>query len=890
MLNQNELTTWYQRLELSQQACILIDHIRSSDPARRVGGRRSNVSGFYPSRKMGVTIQFESHRVELAAIYEMEHDPLTLEFYDQPPPIMLDYNSAHGRRMAVRHTPDFFVVRQDAAGWEEWKTEEDLDRLTQHNPNRYRRDGDHWHCPPGENYANQFGLTYRVRSSKEIQWRFQRNILFLQDYIRADPDTVPSVTRDRILAYAHAMPALSLADLILKTAEFAAPDDIYLLIAAGRLCIDLYAEVLVEPATVRVFPNREVAARYGAASGNPSIPYSLVPRGQSLRAGATLAWDGQSWQVANFGSTKISLLAEDGRVVELPETAIESLVKEGRICQLPAIQRRDGRQKLSDELLQASEEDLRVANYRADIVRRHLAGEPAPDDQRTAARTLRRWISRYRSAEFRWGTGYIGLLPKTSQRGNSTRRLPDECLRLMNEVIESEYENAKQKNRIACWAMLEESCKRQGVPAPSYTSFCLAVRNRNRFKRTLKRQGPRAAYQHVSFYYELDLKTPRHGDRPFEICHLDHTEVDIELMDSTGRHGLGRPWMTLMIDAFSRRVLAVHVDFEEPSYRSCMMVLRECVRRHNRLPQCLVVDWGPEFRSAYFEALLARYECTKKARPPAQARFGSLVERIFGTTNTQFVHNLLGNTQITRNVRHVTKSVNPKALAVWPLAPFVEQLRQYLYEIYDTNVHPALGESPRDAYQRGLESSGFRLHRLISYDHEFMIATLPSTPKGTAMVSPGRGVKINYIYYWCDAMEDPRFQRQQVPVRFDPFDLGTSYVYLTGHWVQCHSEYYRVFQGRSLKELLILSQELRARNRDRSSQFQVTASNLAQAFQSINSQESVFLARLRAREGQALRERTRLPGGCPAMEPAAEMEPPESHDPIGLDRQTFERF
>ena len=123
MLNPSELKAWCCRLNLKEPAQKLIDQIRSSDPARRVGGGRSNVSGLYPSRKMGVTIQFESHRVELAAIYVMEHDPLTLEFYDQPPSIVLDYNSAKGKRLSVRHTPDFFVLRQDFAGWEEWKTE-----------------------------------------------------------------------------------------------------------------------------------------------------------------------------------------------------------------------------------------------------------------------------------------------------------------------------------------------------------------------------------------------------------------------------------------------------------------------------------------------------------------------------------------------------------------------------------------------------------------------------------------------------------------------------------------------------------------------------------------------------------------------------------------------
>ena len=49
-----------------------------------------------------------------------------------------------------------------------------------------------------------------------------------------------------------------------------------------------------------------------------------------------------------------------------------------------------------------------------------------------------------------------------------------------------------------------------------------------------------------------------------------------------------------------------------------MTVLRECVRRHGRLPQIAVVDGGKEFESLYFETLLARYECTKKKTASSQ--------------------------------------------------------------------------------------------------------------------------------------------------------------------------------------------------------------------------------------------------------------------------------
>src|SRR6516225_3097110 len=110
MLSDAEFLLWRGRVGLSQEAQELVAKIRSSAPTRRVGGGRENVSGCYPSRKMGMTIQFESHRVELAFVYEMEHDPDVLEYYDQAPSILLDYQSANERRLAVMHTPDYFVI------------------------------------------------------------------------------------------------------------------------------------------------------------------------------------------------------------------------------------------------------------------------------------------------------------------------------------------------------------------------------------------------------------------------------------------------------------------------------------------------------------------------------------------------------------------------------------------------------------------------------------------------------------------------------------------------------------------------------------------------------------------------------------------------------------
>ena len=769
MLSPEALERWCEEIDILPHARTLIDQIRRSDPVRRVGGGRSNVTGRYPSRKMGVTIQFESHRVELAGIYEMEHDAEVLEFYDQPIQIKLNYEAPGGKPLGVLHTPDFFVIRKTTVGWEEWKTEEDLLRLAERSPNRYcTADNGQWRCPPGEACAEQFGFYYRVRSSREINWVYQRNIQFLEDYLRSDLPIGPG-SHERIRALVSARSAIALSDLFQETEGLVTRDEVFAMIAVGPLEVDLFSAPLTEPHRVRVLLN--------LSQGAICAPVSNGAEGVSA----------------------VALLPQMG----------------------PA--------------------EIAEANRRLKLIRAYQSREPLEDT--VPARTVRRWLQRYRQAEALHGDGYAGLLPRFQDCGNRKSKLPEQTRALMAKIIGTDYATIKQKRKFHAYGMLVRACESEGIAAPSYKTFSAAINRSLQSDLVFKRRGRRAAYQLEPPYLELHLTTPRHGDRPFHICHADHTELDLEIVCSNTARNLGRPWLTILIDAFSRRLLAFCLSFDPPSYRSCMMILRECVRRHGRLPQILVVDGGKEFDSVYFETLLARYECTKKTRPPAKPRFGSVCERLFGTS-TQMIYSLAGNTQITRNVRQVTASVDPKNHAVWTLEFLRSRLCEWAYEFYDTTMHPALGQTPRDCFILGLQRCGSRRHRQIQYDDEFRMMTLPTTTKGTALVHCGKGVKINHLHYWSTVFRDPAVERTRVPVRYDPYDAGTAYAYVGNRWVSCYSEYFSSFRGRSEREMMIAAAELRKRSQDHSREFEVTARRLADFVVSAEAEESLLIQRL----------------------------------------------
>lgn len=844
MLTTEEFRQWSASLGLLEQTVKQIVEIRNSPPSRRVGSFVGNVRGRYPSKKMGVTIQFESHRNELAGIYEMEYDPEVLEYYDQPPTIKLLYQAKNGRRVGVLHTPDFFVIRTTSAGWEEWKTVEELTRLASKMPSRYvLSEKGRWQCPPGENAAQELGLYYRVRCDSEINWKLQRNLRFLEDYLASEHLNVPTDIKEKIITIICSHPGIKLAQLL---SEAINPDHIYTLIANQQLYVDLESFCLAsEPEKIPIFLDQETgkALLHKTTNSNQfNFNHSKL-----VRVGLQGLWNGTAWQIVNVGETTTALIGETKKIIQLPNTELSELIRRGDFNIVGDLLRDND--EINQYLMGASEKDCAEASRRYGIIAPYLQGEP-PKFELVPERTFYRWVSSWRTSEAIYGYGYLGLLPKKSHRGNRQKKLPNATQKLIDEFISNEYETLKQKGKFAAYAALYKTCLDNGVIPPSYKTFVSQIDQRPCHEKTLARLGLRMAYQHESFYWELKLTTPRHGDRPFEICHIDHTELDIELISSRTQVNLGRPWATFLTDAYSRRILAVYLTFDPPSYRSCMMVMRECVRRYGRLPQTVVVDGGKEFESVYFEKLLAAYSVTKKTRPSAKPRFGSVCERLFGTANTMLIHNLQGNTQITRNVRAVTKSVNPRNLAIWTLGSLYQNLCDWVDKFYDNKEHPGLGESPKSAFEEKLLQTGFRSHKLIAYNETFRILTLPTTAKGTAKVIPLQGVKINHIYYWHNSFRNSEIEKTQVSVRYDPYDVGIAYAYIKGQWVSCISQHYSTFAGHSEREMMVASVELRKQNQNHSKQFTVTAKALAEFLKSAEAQEAVLLQRLRDLEAK----------------------------------------
>ena len=261
-------------------------------------------------------------------------------------------------------------------------------------------------------------------------------------------------------------------------------------------------------------------------------------------------------------------------------------------------------------------------------------------------RQVYRLIQRLRES----GGELTALLPGGSNGGRGKQRLAAPREKLLHRLI-AEIFLTRQKRSAAdlVLAIRSESLK-AGLAPPSESTI------RRRLKTLSMAEHAQRGEQHPETKPIYGV-TPI-SDIPFDWLQIDHTPVDLIIVDPIDRSPIGRPWITVAIDVFSRCIAGFYLSLEAPSATSvglCLtMVASDKVPwlQHRDIearwpivgkPSRIGVDNASEFHSAAFERGYAQHGIAIEWRPPGLPHFGGVVERVIGTL-MQLVHALPGTT------------------------------------------------------------------------------------------------------------------------------------------------------------------------------------------------------------------------------------------------------
>jgi putative transposase len=525
MFDKKELDSYCKRLGLPKEGIKLLEQVRSSLPVRSVQGNGGNWSGDHSSWKMQVTTQFESDTGERSLHNEYDYDPDVQEYYDQPLEYDVEYE-VDGAIKRFHHIPDSLVLRENQVGFEEFKFESKLLKLAAKYPGRYVKEDGKWRCPPCEHEARQFGFYYRIRTEAEINPVFQRNIDLLKDYLR-DLPPISGASINDIVTLIKNNPGITLEELFDAKGQSVTRDDIFAMIAARHIYVDLWASWLGQFDQARLFESKQHADSFKFLP--TSRPQGVVPSISiiNVEAGSTVVLGNTQYKILYTGEV-IGLVSQDDSLLEISTSTFDNLIQNGKLTGINYRANPENQPQSLEIWRQASPKELIEAQRRHEILQRFLAGEPLTNVAESE-RTLYRWLSGYREAKALYGQGFWGLVPLWGNSGNRTPRLRDEVVSFMEEFIKEKYETPKQITKTIAYELFKVECEEKGYTPPSEKTFFRAIRKRPKYEQAKKRRGTKGAYKHKPFIFWLDRKTPRHGDRPFQICHIDHTPLDVEL-------------------------------------------------------------------------------------------------------------------------------------------------------------------------------------------------------------------------------------------------------------------------------------------------------------------------------------------------------------------------
>ena len=187
-----------------------------------------------------------------------------------------------------------------------------------------------------------------------------------------------------------------------------------------------------------------------------------------------------------------------------------------------------------------------------------------------------------------------------------------------------------------------------------------------------------------------------------QVWQCDHTLLDVLVVDRAGEI-LGRPWLTMVVDSYSRCIMGIHLGFDGPSAAVVCLALRHAIlpKQYSSayelkqswgtygVPQYLYTDGGKDFRSQHLEQVATELGIVLCLR--RQPSDGGIVERPFGTFNREFLSSLPGYTD--SNV--VKRSASAEVEACLSLRQLEQLLVRYLVDNYNQGIDARMGDQSR---------------------------------------------------------------------------------------------------------------------------------------------------------------------------------------------------
>lgn len=357
-------------------------------------------------------------------------------------------------------------------------------------------------------------------------------------------------------------------------------------------------------------------------------------------------------------------------------------------------------------------------------------------------------------------TGRVSsLIPKRSDGGRGARRISEESERILETVINEHYLTKRKRKPQNVVVEYQRQCFNAGIePAHDNT-----VRNRINEIAEIDRVKGRQGRDALRDLLPLPGKFPE-GNYPFQVVQIDHTPVDLQFVDDVSREPIGRLWLTVMIEVYSRMILGFYLSPDAPSVNSIGLCMAHAVLPKERellrlgvqaewncwgLMNKMHADNGSDFRSAAFQRACHEYGIDVEWRPVGKPHFGGHIERLLGTFMRE-VHQLAGTTF--SSIKEKGDN-DPEREAVFTYTEFEKWLTIYITGVYHKRRHDGIGMAPEVKFERGLYIGSDEFGPTgpppkIMDERKFRIDFMPSIERTIQQF----GVEIDFVRYYDSAL------------------------------------------------------------------------------------------------------------------------------------------